>query len=86
MADTFSHPEDPNILLLRKSIKWRTAAGWVMVAILVWRYLAHPIISTSLVASGNSALAPLSPVAWEDVLAIIGLPVGGAFADRLTDD
>lgn len=73
-------------LLLRKSVKWRTAAGWIMVTILAWRYLAHPIASTVLVASGNPALPPLDPIAWEDVLAIIGLPVGGAFADRMSKE
>ena len=73
-------------LLLRKSVKWRTAAGWIMVAILAWRYLAHPIASTILVVSGGQPLPPLDPIAWEDVLAIIGLPVGGAFADRMSKE
>lgn len=73
-------------LLLRKSVKWRTAAGWIMVTILTWRYLAHPIASTIMVASGNPPLPPLDPIAWEDVLAIIGLPVGGAFADRMSKE
>jgi len=80
MTDTNIDPAD---LLLRRSIKWRVAAGWVVVAILTWRYLLHPIVSTYLVASGNPPLAPLDPVAWEDVLAIIGLPIGGAVADRM---
>ncbi|UXO93811.1 GTA-like holin [Pseudanabaena phage Pan1] len=78
--------EEVEDLLLRKSIKWRTAAGWVLVLILIWRYLAHPVASTFLVASGNPPLAPLDPIAWEDVLAIIGLPVGGAFADRMSKE
>lgn len=77
---------DPNEMLLRKSIKWRTAAGWIMVMILTWRYLAHPITSTILVAQGGSPLPPLEPIAWEDVLAIIGLPVGGAFADSMNKE
>lgn len=77
---------DAQELLLQKSIKWRTAAGWVVVLVLAWRYLAHPIASTVLVASGNDALPPLDPIAWEDVLAIIGLPVGGAFADRMSKE
>lgn len=77
---------DPNELLLRKSIKWRTAAGWIMVSILAWRYLVHPVTSTILVAQGSAPLPPLEPIAWEDVLAIIGLPVGGAFADSMNKE
>lgn len=77
---------DPSDLLLRRSIKWRTTAGWIMVLILTWRYLVHPITSTVLVATGSEPLAPLDPIAWEDVLAIIGLPVGGAFADRMNKE
>ncbi|ARB06071.1 hypothetical protein FDH38_gp017 [Dinoroseobacter phage vB_DshS-R5C] len=77
---------DPNDLLLRRSIKWRVAAGWVMVIILVWRYLIHPGASTLLVFNGGDPLPELPPIEWTDVLAIIGLPVGGAFADRMTDD
>lgn len=73
-------------LLLRKSIKWRTAAGWIVVLILAWRYLFHPIASTISVSSGGIPLPPLDPIAWEDVLAIIGLPVGGAFADRMSKE
>lgn len=78
--------EDPNITLLRRSIKWRTAAGWVMVLILGWRYLIHSIASTVLVSNGLEPLPPLDPIEWQDVLAIIGLPVGGAFADKLKDE
>lgn len=78
--------EDPNVTLLRRSIKWRTAAGWIVVLILFWRYLFHPVASTALVASGSDPLPPLDPIAWEDVLAIIGLPVGGAFADRMKEE
>lgn len=72
---------DPNIELLRKSIKWRTAAGWLMVLIILWRYLVHPVYSTFI-----EPLPPLDPIEWQDVLAIIGLPVGGAFADRMKDE
>ena len=77
---------DPNDLLLTRSIKWRVAAGWVMVLILIFRYLAHPIVDAASTFYGNPPLLPLSPIEWQDVLAIIGLPVGGAFADSLTDD
>ena len=77
---------DASVDLLRRSIRWRTAAGWVLVAILVWRYLVHPITSSVLVAYGQPPLEPLDPVSWEDVLAIIGLPVGGAFADRMSPE
>jgi hypothetical protein len=76
-------PED---VLLRRSIPWRVAAGWVVVAILTWRYLVHPVASTYLAASGLPALPPVEPIAWEDVLAIIGLPIGGAFADRMNKE
>lgn len=77
---------DANDLLLRKSVKWRVAAGWVMVLVIAWRYLIHPITNVVLVSIGGAPLTPLDPVAWEDVLAIVGLPVGGAFADRMKDE
>ena len=73
-------------LLLRRSVKWRVAAGWIMVLILAWRYLAYPIANTVAVLLGSDPFPPLDPVEWEDVLAIIGLPVGGAFADRLDSE
>lgn len=78
--------EEVQARLLRKSIKWRVAAGWVMVAILAFRYLAFPIINTVLIMRGSPPLPDLVPIEWTDVLAIIGLPVGGAFADKLKDD
>lgn len=81
-----SETVDPQDLLLRRSIKWRVAAGWIMVLVLTWRYLVHPITSTALVSMGELPLQPLDPIAWEDVLAIVGLPIGGAFADRMKDD
>jgi len=77
---------DPYDKLLLRSIKWRTTAGWIVVLILTWRYLVHPVTSTILVATGGEPLPPLPAIAWEDVLAIIGLPVGGAFADRLKEE
>lgn len=78
--------DDPHATLLRRSIRWRVAAGWVMVAILAWRYLAHPVVGVALAATDHDPLPPLPPIEWTDVLAIVGLPVGGAFADRLKDD
>lgn len=78
--------DDANDLLLRRSIKWRVAAGWVMVLVIAWRYLIHPVSNVVLVSMGHSPLTPLDPIAWEDVLAIVGLPVGGAFADRMKDE
>lgn len=81
MTDTT--PQDQ---LLLKSIKWRTAAGWTVVAIIGWRYLAHPMASTLSVSLGNDPLPDLPNIEWQDVLAIIGLPVGGAYADSMNDD
>lgn len=77
---------DPNDLLLRRSIKWRVAAGWIMVLILLWRYLGYSVWNVANVYAGGEPLPPLDPIEWQDVLAIIGLPVGGAFADRLNND
>lgn len=76
----------PSEKLLLKSIKWRTSAGWIMVAIILWRYLVYPVANTISVAMGNEPYLPLPPIEWQDVLAIIGLPVGGSFADKLTGD
>lgn len=78
--------EDVQARLLRKSIKWRVAAGWVMVAILAYRYLIVPTANFVMLAMGQEPLPDLPPIEWTDVLAIIGLPVGGAFADKLKDD
>lgn len=78
--------DNPNVELLRRSIRWRTAAGWVLVLILIWRYLAYPIANAVLVAYAYDPLPPLEPIEWTDALAIIGLPVGGAFADRMSPE
>ena len=77
---------DIEMKLLRKSVKWRVAAGWVMVTILAFRYLVHPIGDAVAAYLGMEPLPALAPIEWTDVLAIIGLPVGGAFADKLKDD
>ena len=76
---------DPYLLLLRKSIKWRTAAGWLVVLILAWRYLVQPVAATWLATQGTT-LPPIEPFEVGDVLAVIGLPVGGAFADRMSKE
>ena len=76
---------DPNAQLLLKSIKWRVAAGWLVVLILAWRYLVHPVAAAWLATQGT-ILPPVEPFALADVLAVIGLPVGGAFADTMSKD
>ncbi len=77
--------QDPNELLILKSIKWRTAAGWLVVLILAWRYLVHPVAASWLATQGT-ILPPIDPFQIADVLAVIGLPVGGAFADRMSKE
>lgn len=77
--------QDPDDLLLLRSIKWRVAAGWLVVLILTWRYLVHPVAATWLATQGTT-LPPLEPFSISDVLAVIGLPVGGAFADRMSKE
>lgn len=75
---------DPYTTLLSKSIKWRVAAGWIVVLILTWRYLVHPVVGTYMAAAGHPPLPPLDPFSIADVLAVVGLPVGGAVADRMS--
>ena len=75
--------EDPTILLARRSIKWRVAAGWIVVLIITWRYLVHPIASAIQISQGLEPLPPVDTLDLADVVAIIGLPLGGAFADRM---
>jgi len=69
----------------KKSIKWRVSAGWLVVSVLAFRYLAHFVMSTCQVMQGGEPLPPLEPTNLSDVIAIIGLPVGGAFADKMTE-
>lgn len=76
---------NPYDQLLTKSIRWRVAAGWLVVLILAWRYLVHPLAATYLATQGTT-LPPLEPFQLTDVLAVIGLPVGGAFADRMSTE
>lgn len=77
---------DPTLELIRQSIRWRTSAGWVVVSVMIWRYLAHPMLSAYLILIGQDPLPPLNDLALSDAATIIGLPIGGAFADRMTDD
>jgi len=79
---TVTNPSDQFLL---RSIKWRVTAGWVVVLIIAWRYLAYPVLNTVNVASGGEPFEPLPEIEWTDVLAIIGLPIGGSFADRMNE-
>lgn len=74
---------NPFTVLAFRSIKWKVSAGWVVVLILAFRYLGYPITSTVLILNGGEALPPLEPLNLADVIAVVGLPVGGAVADRL---
>lgn len=80
-----TEPKTPEKVLAWKAVRWRNAAGWLVVAIISWRYLVHPITNTILVAYGAEPLAAAGDLSLADVGAIIGLPVGGSFADRLTE-
>ncbi len=73
-------------VLAKRSIKWRVSAGWLVVCVLAFRYLIHPIISTYQVMNGGEPLPVMEPMNLTDVMAIIGLPVGGAFADKMSGD
>ena len=68
------------------TVRWRVAAGWIVVMILLLRYVVHPVVDVIGQFYGMPPLANLDPVSWEDVIAIVGLPIGGAYADRLKDD
>lgn len=74
-----------NEQLLLRSIKWRNAAGWLVVLILAWRYLVHPVAATWLATQGI-VLSPIDPFELTDVLAVIGLPTAGAFADNMSKE
>ena len=77
---------NPDRVLALKSIKWRVTAGWVVVAIIAFRYLARPIFDIYLIGYGQEPLPPLPPLDLADAAAIIGLPIGGSFADRMNND
>ena len=67
-------------------VRWRIAAGWVVVTILLLRYVVYPVADVVFQFNGLPPLADLDPISWSDVLAIVGLPIGGAYADSLKDD
>lgn len=76
----------PERALAWKAVRWRNAAGWLVVAIIASRYLIHPISSVILVSMGHEQLNPLPELSLTDLAAIIGLPVGGSFADSMAGD
>ena len=80
------HKRTPSEALAWKAVKWRNAAGWLVIAIIAWRYLVHPVLNAYLVAMGYPPLAPVSELALADAAAIVGLPVGGSVADKMTGD
>ena len=81
-----SHPSTPDEAIAWKSVKWRTWAGWIVVAIIAWRYLVHPITSAILVTRGHEPLPPVQSLDLADAAAIVGLPIGGSFADKMAGD
>jgi hypothetical protein len=80
------HEHTPDEVLAWRSIRYRTAAGWLVVSIIAVRYLIHPLSNIVLVAQGHEPLAPVPDLSLVDVAAIVGLPVSGSFADKMTGD
>ena len=76
----------PEQALAWKSVKWRNAAGWVLVLGLSWRFVIHPITNAVLTVEGHPPLPPLDPISVADAIAVIGIPIGGSFADRMAQD
>lgn len=66
-----------------KSIKWRNAAGWVVVLGLGWRFVAFPLINAYLYTTGQPVLPPLEPISMGEAFAVIGIPLGGSLADKM---
>lgn len=81
-----NHPATPSEALAWRSVKWRNAAGWIVVGIIAARYLIHPIMNAYLVSQGHEPLHPLNDLSLTDVAAIVGLPVGGSFADKMAQE
>jgi len=79
------HAKTPEKALAWKAVRWRNAAGWLVVLIIAWRYLIYSLVDTFLVMTGQTPLPDLDPVSLADVLAVIGLPLGGSVADRMTE-
>lgn len=82
MTDT-PRGSTPDEALSWKSVKWRNAAGWLVVAIIAFRYLVHPIANVLIVMQGGEALEEIPDVSLTDVAAIVGLPIGGGLADKM---
>lgn len=70
----------------RLTIPWRLALAWLIVAIMTMHYLVHPLANVALVYTGREPLPSLEPLSWSDLMAIIGGPVAGAFADRMAGE
>lgn len=70
----------------RKAVRWRTALAWLVVAILSIYYVIHPLSNVALAYAGEPIMMPLPELSWEDLLAILGGPVAGAWADRIKGD
>ena len=68
-----------------KSGRWRNAGGWLVVSIIAWRYLLHPLADTIIIAQGGEALQPSGDLDLTDIAIILGLPIGGSFADKMTE-
>lgn len=81
-----TEPRNPWTVLAFKSIKWKVAAGGVVVAIFAYRWLIRVMVSDYLVLNGMDPLPELPPLNLADVAALVGLPVGGAVADRMKDE
>lgn len=81
-----NHPQTAEVALAWRSIKWRTWAGWIVVLVIAWRYLVHPVLNTYLVATGHDPLPPIDDLDLADAAALVGLPIGGSVADRMTGD
>lgn len=86
MHDTNVEPTRQRWRDVAFTVRWRIAAGWVVVFILLLHFVLYPVANVLTQFYGFEPLAPLGDLNWTDVLAIVGLPVGGAYADRLKDD
>ncbi len=75
--------QTPEQALAWKSVKWRNAAGWVLVLGLAWRFVVYPVSNAVLSAQGQPLLPPLDPISIGDALAVIGIPIGGSLADKM---
>lgn len=76
-------PETPEDTFARKSISWRHAAGVLAVTVLAWRLLIRPVSDYCLAYYGLPVPPPSPPLDLSEVLALIGLPVGTSYAEKL---